>query len=182
METLAEPGQVVAAGQSVVRLARSGPREAVIDLPETIRPAIGSAGHATVFTEAGGQGSAMLRQLSVVANSQTRTFEARYVLEGAAALAPLGSTVTIRISDSRAGAVVQVPLSAIHDQGRGPGVWIIAGTEPQVTWRRIEIASLSAETAAVSSGLNTGERYVALGAHLLHQGDRVRTAAQGAAQ
>lgn len=182
METLGEPGQVVAAGQTVVRLARSGPREAVIDLPETIRPAIGSAGRATVFTEAGGQGSATLRQLSAAANPQTRTFEARYVLEGSAALAPLGSTVTIQIPDSRAGAVVQVPLSAIHDRGQGPGVWIIDGTEPQVAWRRVEIASLSAETAAVSGGLKNGERYVALGAHLLQQGDHVRTASQGAVQ
>lgn len=182
METLGEPGQVVAAGQTVVRLARSGPREAVIDLPETVRPALGSSGRAVVFTEAGGQGSATLRQLSAAANPQTRTYEARYVLDGPAASAALGSTVTIRIPDSRARAVVQVPLSALHDQGQGPGVWIVAGDEPAVSWRRVEIASLSAETAAISGGLNGGESYVALGAHLLHQGDRVRTIAQGTVQ
>src|SRR5947207_11318255 len=43
VETLAEPGQVVAAGQVVVRLAHAGRREAVIELPETLRPAIGSS-------------------------------------------------------------------------------------------------------------------------------------------
>lgn len=43
VEKLAEPGQVVAAGQTVVRLARSGPREALVQLPETIRPTVGSA-------------------------------------------------------------------------------------------------------------------------------------------
>ena len=41
-ETLAEPGQVVSAGQPVVRLARSGPREAIVALPETLRPALGT--------------------------------------------------------------------------------------------------------------------------------------------
>ena len=35
IETQAEPGQVVAAGQTVVKLAHSGPREAAVSLPET---------------------------------------------------------------------------------------------------------------------------------------------------
>ncbi len=39
VETLAEPGQVVAAGQVVIRVAHAGQREAVIDLPETLAPA-----------------------------------------------------------------------------------------------------------------------------------------------
>src|SRR6185503_19017141 len=49
VETLAEPGQVVSAGQVVVRLAQAGRREAVIELPETLRPAIGSTGRATLY-------------------------------------------------------------------------------------------------------------------------------------
>ena len=48
VETLAEPGQVVSAGQVVVRVAHAGRREAVIELPETLRPAIGSTGRATL--------------------------------------------------------------------------------------------------------------------------------------
>src|SRR3989475_9009890 len=44
VETLAEAGQVVAAGQVVVRVAHAGRREAVVELPETLRPAIGSSG------------------------------------------------------------------------------------------------------------------------------------------
>ena len=52
VETLAEPGQVVAAGQTVVKLAHAGPREALVNLPETVRPAIGSAAQAAVYGEA----------------------------------------------------------------------------------------------------------------------------------
>src|SRR5213594_1528003 len=96
VETLAEPGQVVGAGQVVIRVAHAGQREAVIDLPETLRPAIGSTGRATLYGS-GLTGSAQLRQLSDAANRQTRTFEARYVLEGSLADAPLGSTVSIQI-------------------------------------------------------------------------------------
>lgn len=97
IETLAEPGQVVTAGQTVVKLAHSGPREAAVSLPETLRPALGSTAYATLY------GSTMrvptrLRQLSDAADPQTRTFEARYVLEGADANAPLGATVTVHLS------------------------------------------------------------------------------------
>ena len=83
METLVEPGQVVAAGQPVVRLAHAGPREAVIQLPETLRPKLGSVAQATLFGNAAVRVPATLRQLSESADRLTRTFEARYVLDGA---------------------------------------------------------------------------------------------------
>src|SRR5579859_3745355 len=63
MDTLAEPGQVVAAGQAVVRLAHAGQREAVVGLPETLRPALGSAASAAIYGSEG-RSAAHLRQLS----------------------------------------------------------------------------------------------------------------------
>src|SRR5207248_7618150 len=64
VETLGEPGQVVSAGQTVVRIAKAGPREAVVALPETIRPAIGSVAEASVYGADGRRHTAHLRQLS----------------------------------------------------------------------------------------------------------------------
>jgi len=173
VETLAEPGQVVAAGQVVVRVARAGLREAIIELPETLRPAIGSTGRATLYGS-GVTGSAKLRQLSDAANRQTRTFEARYVLEGPLADAPLGSTISIQISDGRSASALQVPIGAIYDAGKGPGVWLLEGESPRVTWRAVQIAGLSSEAASVVGNLEAGDRVVALGAHLLHEGAPVR--------
>ena len=74
VETLAEPGQVVNAGQIVVRLAHAGPREAVIQLPETLRPAVGSIAQATLFGKEDVSVTARLRQLSDSADRLTRTF------------------------------------------------------------------------------------------------------------
>jgi RND family efflux transporter MFP subunit len=173
VETLAEPGQVVGAGQVVVRVARAGLREAIIELPETLRPAIGSTGRANLYGS-GLTGSAKLRQLSDAANRQTRTFEARYVLEGRLADAPLGSTVSIEISDGRSAPALQVPIGAIFDPGEGPGVWLIEGETPRVTRRAVQIAGLSGEAASVVGNLEAGDRVVALGAHLLHEGEHVR--------
>jgi RND family efflux transporter MFP subunit len=173
VETLAEPGQVVGAGQVVVRLAHAGQREAIIELPETLRPAIGSIGRATLYGS-GLTGSANLRQLSDAANRQTRTFEARYVLEDRLAEAPLGSTITIQIPDGRSTPALQVPISAIFDPGKGPGVWLVEGEKPRVTWRAVQIDRLGDEAASVVGNLKTGDRVVALGAHLLHEGELVR--------
>jgi len=173
VETLAEPGQVVGAGQVVLRVAHAGRREAVIELPETLRPAIGSTGLAALY---GSRltGSATLRQLSEAANRQTRTFEARYTLEGRLADAPLGSTVSIQILDGRSASALRVPIGAIFDPGKGPGVWVVEGETPRVTWHAVQVAGLSAEAASVVGDLEAGDRVVALGAHLLHEGEHVR--------
>ncbi|RUT84876.1 HlyD family efflux transporter periplasmic adaptor subunit, partial [Mesorhizobium sp. USDA-HM6] len=125
VDTLGEPGQVVSAGQTVVRIAQAGPREAVVSLPETIRPAIGSAAEASVYGGDEHRHAAHLRQLSNSADTQTRTYEARYVLDGEAAAAPLGATVTIRVATQASQPEVQVPLGAVLDDGRKTGVWVL---------------------------------------------------------
>jgi RND family efflux transporter MFP subunit len=181
VETLAEPGQVVTAGQVVIRVAHAGLREAVIELPETLRPAMRSTGRATLYGT-GLTGSAALRQLSDAANRQTRTFEARYVLEGRLADAPLGSTISIQIPDGRSAPALQVPIGAIFDPGKGPGVWLVEGETPRVTWRAVHIAGLSGEAASVVGDFKPGDRVVALGAHLLQEGEYVRPAESKAAQ
>lgn len=184
VETLAEPGQVVAAGQVVVRVAHAGRREAVIELPETLRPAIGSTGRATLYGS-GLTGATTLRQLSDAANPQTRTFEARYVLEDRLADAPLGSTVSIEIANGRAAPALQVPIGALFDPGKGPGVWLVDGKGSQgsqVTWRTVQLAGLGEDFALIAGGLEAGDRVVALGAHLLHEGEQVRVAGSEAAR
>lgn len=179
MDTLAEPGQFVAAGQVVMRQAQAGPREATIDLPETLRPAIGSMAEAGLYGMEG-HFPARLRQLSNTADPVTRTFEARYVLDGKAAAAPLGATVTIRMAASAAPSGVMVPLGAIDDRGNGPGVWVIDGQEPTVSFRPVTLRQLESERAILGDGLRPGERVVALGGHILREGQKVRVAEQHA--
>lgn len=180
METLAEPGQVVNAGQVVVRVARAGAREAVVQLPETLRPVVGSVGQATLFGKEGVAVATTLRQLSETADRLTRTFEARYVLKGDLANAPLGATVTVRIADGRPSAQgsVQVPIGSLFDAGNGPGVWVISGEPAKVNWRSVAVEHIDDGGARVAGSLKQGERIVALGAHLLHENEQVRVAGQ----
>jgi RND family efflux transporter MFP subunit len=177
VETLGEPGQVVSAGQTVIRLAQSGPREAVVALPETLRPAIGSVAEASLFGSDEHRHAAHLRQLSDSADAQTRTYEARYVLDGEAATAPLGATVTIRLTNEASKPEFQVPLGAVLDDGHRTGVWTFDRATSTVRFRAVKLVRVSGEIAVIS-GLNADASVVALGAHLLKEGARVRTAAE----
>lgn len=176
-QTLGEPGQVVSAGQTVVRLAQSGPREAVVALPETIRPAIGSLAEASLYGSDGRRFAAHLRQLSDSADPQTRTYEARYVLDGEAAAAPLGATVTIRLASQDHQPEVQVPLGAVLDDGGTTGIWVFDSATSTVRLQPVKLLRVTSETAVIS-GSKSGDQIVSLGAHLLHEGARVRTGSE----
>lgn len=179
VETLAEPGQVVSAGQIVVRLAHAGAREAIIQLPETLRPSLGSHGQATLFGRSNVASVATLRQLSDAADPTTRTYEARYVLSGELQNTPLGSTVTIKVADepfvSKKG--LQVPIGALFDAGNGTGVWSVTGEPAKVSWRPVTVLNIDDDSARVSGQIKQGDQIVALGAHLLHEGEQVRVSA-----
>ncbi|WP_028213540.1 efflux RND transporter periplasmic adaptor subunit [Paraburkholderia mimosarum] len=181
VETLAEPGQVVGAGQIVVRLAHAGPREAVVQLPETLRPEPGSAAQATLYGAGSKSVPATLRQLSDSADRLTRTYEARYVLGGALSDAPLGATVTLNLpgDDGQRQAALEVPAGALLDPGTGTGVWTIEGSPAHASWHKVHVAALGNETATVTGDLREGEQVVALGAQLLHDGEKVRLANDG---
>jgi RND family efflux transporter MFP subunit len=176
VRTLSEPGQVVAAGQTVIQLAHDGPREALINLPEGVRPDLGTIASARLY----GQDKmyqARLRQLSDAADPASRTFEARYVLEGEAASAPLGSTITITFvgKQTSGNKSIRLPVGAVYDRGSGPGVWIV-DDKSEVKFRAVQIASIGQEEVVVSDGVGAGEKVVALGAHLLHEGQVVSAA------
>lgn len=183
METLAEPGQVVSAGQVVVRVAHAGHREAVIQLPETLRPVVGSVAKATLFGKEGIAVPSKLRQLSAAADRLTRTYEARYVLDGELVNAPLGATVTIQIPDAGITAQdsLRVPIASLLDAGKGPGVWVIEGEPAKVTWRAVKVQRLDEDGGYITGQLKQGDRIVALGTHLLREGEQVRVASQAAA-
>jgi RND family efflux transporter MFP subunit len=179
VETVAEPGQFVSAGQIVVRLARAGAREAAVNLPETLRPALGSMAYATLYganADSAARYPARLRQLSDAADPLTRTYEARYVLDGGAATAPLGATVTVYLKDSERPGALSVPLGAIDDEGRGPGVWLLDRRYSSVTYRSVRFIRFDGERAIVSGEIHIGDPIIAVGGHFLHEGQRIKVA------
>lgn len=176
METPADVGQVVGPGNVVLRLAHDGAREAVINLPEGNTRLAKSMAVARLYADAGQSFPAELRELSAMADPLTRTYQARYSLDGAGKNAPLGATVTVQLgieADKEAEQQYEIPVSALYDGGAGASVWVIDPDTSTLSRRQVEVARLGSETALVSNSLSPGERILALGAHLVREGERV---------
>jgi RND family efflux transporter MFP subunit len=179
MEVPADAGQVVAAGQVVVRLAHDGTREAVVNLPENALSKAKSATEAYLYTQPDHKFPVTLRELSAMADPLSRTFQARYTLEGDGKHAPLGATVTVvyKANSDNDQESYEVPLGALYDTGSGTKVWVINDTDSTVSLRPVTVIHLGQETASVTGGLKSSERIVALGAHLLKPAEKIRVAA-----
>jgi len=177
MEVPADVGQVVGAGAVVIRLAHDGAREAVVNLPEGYVKSAWSTATASLYAEPGRAFPAKLRELSATADPLTRTYQARYSLGGIGANAPLGATVTVHLNGESAQSAVQqyeIPVGALYDGGTGASVWVINPTTSKISRRMVEVAKLGGETALINKGLKAGERILALGAHLVKEGEQVK--------
>jgi RND family efflux transporter MFP subunit len=169
-----EPGQVVAAGQGVLRLARDGDREAQVSVPEQEIDDLPKArASATLWTDPNHPHRALLRELSPSADEATRTFQARFSLPELAPDAPLGMTVTLSLKPEGETRIARVPLSAILNEGKGSEVYVV-NSNGELVRKPVEIRSLEARDALVAGGLSEGDQVVILGIHTLKPGQRVR--------
>jgi len=169
----AEPGQVVAAGAPIVRLAHSAETEAAVSVPETlIERARQSKANVEFWALPGVTIAATLRELSPNSDPATRTYPARFTLIGAPKDVRLGMSVTVTLADDAA-RVARVPVAAVFDSGAGPTVWVV-DSSGAVSAARVKLAGLDAEQAFIGAGVLEGARIVALGVHKLSEGDKVR--------
>jgi len=177
---LAETGQVVAAGQAVVKVAKSGEKEVLIAVPENRVTALSHAGEVVVVLWATPDKSyrGRVREVSPQADPVTRTYAARVSILNADADVRLGQTARVLLAPSAAGAVTLIPLGSVFQQGQQPAVWLI-GHDGRVHLRQIKVAAWREDGVAVSGGLAEGERIVAAGAHKLVEGEVVRVAEGG---
>lgn len=170
-----EPGQVVAAGQPAIRLARLGEKEAVIALPEAqVEWARRAQAKVSLWSAPERLHVATLRELSPSADPVTRTYQARYSLPDLGEAAALGMTATLSLSDAGAGEVARVPLGAILNDGQGPSVFVVEKETQALVRKPVTVAGYESREALIASGIANGDRVVALGVHKLEAGQRVR--------
>lgn len=170
-----EVGQVVAAGQLVVRVAQDGEREAVVAIPETRLADIREAQpEVALWADASRRYGAKLREISPQADAATRTYLARFTIENPDAAVVLGMTATVVANAGVRAEVVRVPSTAVINDGRGASVWIVGQNGTRVERRPVEILSFGQQDVLVTSGLNAGERLVTLGVHVLDEARPVK--------
>jgi RND family efflux transporter MFP subunit len=171
---LAEPGQVLAAGAPAMRLSHTGELEAAVAIPETFVERVRSTPAQVEFWALPGvHMAATLRELSPNADPTTRTYLARYSLTDAPAEVHLGMSLTVALAD-RIENVARLPLGALFDEGEGPTLWVVNRASGAVTQTRVHIAGYENESALIVDGVADGAEVVALGAHKLDAGQKVR--------
>ena len=169
---LAEEGQVVAAGQTVMTLTQDGEREIEIAVPES-RLAEVSLGMPAAVSLWANQAAltGTVREIAPIADPAGGTYTVRIALTDAPADLPLGMTARVRLgTPAEIGAVL--PLSAIYQTGDEAQVYIV---EDGVVHLCPVTVTAFRERDAVVTGLPQNAVVVTAGVHRLHDGEKVRT-------
>jgi RND family efflux transporter MFP subunit len=171
----AEAGQVVALGQTVVRIAQAGEADVLVNIPEQdlARARDAQAWTVTLAGLPGKQWQVSLRELSPAADPASRTYAARLALSGDTSAVALGMSATAHVRGS-ALTRIQVPLTALHSREGKAKVWIVDPATVTVRSQAIETGAILDDGVVVEKGLQGGETIVTAGANLLREGQRVR--------
>ncbi len=172
----AEVGQVVAAGQPVVSLAHEGELEVAIDVPESrvgeFKP--GRVVIAEMWAASGKRYPATIREVSPQADPATRTNAVRVAFDAPDADVQLGRTARIYLTDAARASSVLVPLSAIHEKGGKPAVWVVDAKTKQVALREVTLGIYREDGATITTGLAANDWIVANGVHKLQPGQAIK--------
>jgi RND family efflux transporter MFP subunit len=179
---LAEAGQVVAPGQTVVTVAADGEREVAISIPEQRVDELRGAHRLVVSMWAypGRTWNGKLRELAPDTDSVTRTYSARVTIEDPdPALVRLGMTASVQAPDVDGKGAIRLPLTAIVDADGKRQVWIVDRQTLRVAPRQVTIGGAQNDTVLVTGGLAGGGTVVTAGVHMLQPNQQVLLAGGG---
>jgi RND family efflux transporter MFP subunit len=172
--TMIEPGQVVAAGQAAIRVARLGEKEAVVAVPETLlNRAKSGVATVTLWSEASKKYDAKLREVAPSADPATRTYLAKFSLPEAGEDVSLGMTATLTLSDPETERVARVPLSALYSQGGDPSLYVV-DDKGAISMKPVAVKSYDSNCVVISGGVDEGAKIVVLGVQKLDPSQKVR--------
>jgi RND family efflux transporter MFP subunit len=174
--TLVEPGQVVASGQTAIRVARFAEKEAVVAIPETlVKRAKEGTATVTLWSEANKTYAAKLREIAPTADAATRTYLAKFSLPdaGDGDNVSLGMTATLTLADPATERVARLPLSALFNEGTSPSLYVV-DNKGEVTLRPVAVKAYESKDVLISGGIEEGAKVVTLGVQKLDPGLKVR--------
>lgn len=175
--TSADVGQVVAAGQSVVTVARPEIREAVIDVAEEIADGLhdGAAFEVVLQTDPSTRVAATVREIAPQSDTVTRTRRVRLTLADPPEAFRLGATIVASPVSAAVDRLI-VPASAVLDRDGATFVFVAEGPAgaARVSLRPVLVRMIDEATTEVTAGLAAGERVVTAGVHSLTDGQKIR--------
>jgi multidrug efflux system membrane fusion protein len=178
----AEVGQVLNAGQPVLRLARPEEKEVVVSVPESRLHELKSAQQVvvTLWASPGVKFRGRIREVSPSADPVTRTYTVKVTVVDRAPAIQLGMTANVLLGSDGGEPVIRLPLTALYQKGQEPAVWIVDPKTSQVVLRPVTVARYTEEAVEIASGLGAGEVVVRAGVHKLTPGQKVRVLKEGA--
>ena len=172
--TMIEPGQVVAAGQASIRVARLGEKEAVVAIPETLLDrAKSGVATVTLWSDAEKKYAAKLREVAPSADPATRTYLAKFSLPDAGEDVSLGMTATLTLADRETERVARLPLSSLYSQGGDPSLYVV-DDQGEVALKPVTVKSYESNSVVITGGVDEGAKVVALGVQKLDPAQKVR--------
>ena len=170
----AEVGQVVAAGNPVVRVAQAGEKEIVIGIPEDKVDALRKVTDVRVRTWANPNAvvAGKLRELSPVADPATRTYTAKISMPNAPEGVKLGMTAYVAFAAKSQHALIKLPLTSLFNDKGATSVWVVENGNVKLV--PVQLAGSSGNDILVSGGIAPGQTIVTAGVNLLKPGQKVK--------
>jgi len=171
----AQPGQIVAAGQTVVHVARTDVKEAEFKVSERVLRSVPSNTpiEVTLLSDPKVKVIGHIREIGTTADPVTRTFAVRISLSDAPEAMRFGATVQGQVILNETG-IVQLPSSALFRSDNQPSVWVFDPSSSSVNLRPVTILRYEEDRVLLTEGLSSGERVVTAGVQKLFPGMKVR--------
>jgi RND family efflux transporter MFP subunit len=180
-EIRAEPGQVVEAGEAVVRISVPGAMEVEVAVAESRMQGVkvGTPAEVRLWASRDTVYQGKVREVAPAADSASRTFAVRVAIEPQQdePLAPrLGMTAGVRFyHEGNAGFLL--PGTAVTEIAGRTVVWVVDAKTHQVHPRTVTAGVFREDGVPVTAGVSPGEQVVVAGLHKLVKGQIVRPVA-----
>lgn len=179
----AEPGQVLAPGAPVVRLAADGARDAAFNVPEdrvgAVRALLNRPGAITVrLWGSTDDHAATVREVAAAADPSTRTFAVK--ADVGSAPVRLGQTASVQIAGPARDNMIRLPLAAVVESKGRSVVWLLDSASMTVHQQAVNVGGAQGNEVVIADGLKPGDRVVTAGTHVLTPGQKVRHFAEPA--
>ncbi|MEJ5020030.1 efflux RND transporter periplasmic adaptor subunit [Ochrobactrum vermis] len=177
--TDAEVGQVVAAGQTVMTVARPDIREAVLDIPDSMTQYFvqGTSFNVQLQADPTVTGQGTVREVAPQADAQTRTRRVRIALENPPEGFRLGATIRAAMAAPEQN-LVTMPIQALLDENGKTSIWIIDPHKQTVSLHDVQVTERHGNSF-VAGGVDIGSYVAIAGVNELKEGQQVRLNEKG---
>jgi multidrug efflux system membrane fusion protein len=165
----------------VLGLARDGEREVLIAVPDQRIGGFrtGQPVAVEVWARDNARFPGVVREISPEADPRTRTYDVRVALDDVQAPVKLGMTARVYLGDGDAPRALMLPLSALHEKGGAPAVWVLDPATRTVALRAVDMAGFREDGVALLGGVDESDWVVIAGVHTLVEGQAVRPIDRG---